>query len=353
MLIFGKQEHRLTKWVLLLIVVPTAFLLLFRPVSALDILNREVSISSAIPSDVVTNNYTFDIPSTSVIGSIVFEYCDNSPLKITACNAPPGLDVSSTNLTVQTLNTGFSVDGVNTTANTIVITRAPAAGVIGTSTYNFDTITNPAASNQTIFVRITTHASIDGSGLIVDQGSVAFSTGISGFSVGATVPPHLTFCVGQTVALNCSSAVGSLVSFGEMGSNNAATVTTQMSASTNDVSGYDIYVSGQTLTSGNNVISVLPTQTASSPGTAQFGINLRANTNPSVGANPSGVGTGVPNPSYNAQNLFRFNSGDIIAASPLSTEFNRYTVSYIANVPQGQAPGLYATTITYSAVAAF
>lgn len=353
MLFFSKRYNILTKWVLLLVVPTTLLLLVFRPVSALDMTNRTIIVSSGVPGAVVTNDYSFDFPSTNVVGSLVFEYCDNSPLVTTVCNAPSGLNVSAAILVGQTLNTGFTVDGVNTTNNAIVLTRAAAAGIVGSSTYAFANITNPSASNQTIFVRITSHASADGSGPLIDHGTVAFSTTVSAFSVGVYVPPYLTFCTGITVAIDCSSTVGSLVSFGELDTNNASTATTQMSAATNDFSGYNIFVSGSTLTSGNNVVAALATQSGSTPGNAQFGLNLRSNTNPPVGADPGGIGTGVPNPSYNTQNLFRFNSGDIVAASTLSTEFTRYTASYIANVPFGQAPGLYATTITYTAVATF
>ena len=67
----------------------------------------------------------------------------------------------------------------------------------------------------------------------------------------------------------------------------------------------------------------------------------------------SGSGTGTPAPSYNTSNQFIFVNGDKIAQATTSTNFNRYTISYIVNVSEDQAPGIYATTITYTSIANF
>ncbi len=347
------QNLTLTRWVLSLLAVPIALFILLQPVSSLDMTSRSVNISSAVPSSTVNNLFTFVIPSVSAIGSLSFEYCDNSPLAGTACTAPAGFNALGASITGQTLNTGFSFDGANTTANRIVLTRPSAPAIVGTSTYTFNGIVNPSSSNQTVFVRVASHASIDGTGARVDEGSVAFSTTQAAFIVGVFVPPYLSFCTGQTVSIDCSSIAGALVSFGELSSSSATAVTTQMSAATNDFSGYNIFISGQTLTSGNNEISALSAQTASLIGTPQFGLNMRSNSSPSVGADPDGTGSGVPASNYNSQNQFRFVDGDLVAQSPVSSDFTRFTSSYLVNVPVGQAPGLYATTLTYMAVATF
>jgi hypothetical protein len=343
-----------TKRALSLLAISFAlFYLLTVPTSSLKMTNRSVVISTAVPDAAVDNFFSFDIPSTTVIGSIVFEYCDNSPLHLLICNAPPGFNALGASVASQTLNTGFTEDIPNSTANRLVLSRAATAGVIGPSSYSIEGLINPSAINSTVFIRISSHASVDGTGANIDIGSLAYSTAQSNFNVGAFVPPYLTFCTGQFVSADCSTATGALASFGELSELNTSAVTTQMAAATNDFDGYNIFLSGQTLTSGNNVIDPLSIQTGSSAGVAQFGLNLRQNTSPSVGAEISGIGTATPAASYNTQNQYRFSNGDLLASSSTSTDFNRYTLSYVANVIDSQAPGVYATTLTYMAVASF
>jgi hypothetical protein len=107
------------------------------------------------------------------------------------------------------------------------------------------------------------------------------------------------------------------------------------------------------MTSGNNIIPSLPLPTASLPGTGQFGINLRANLIPTVGQDPVGLGTGSPSANYDIPNRYTFNDGDNISSSALTSDYNRMTVSYLVNVPKGQAPGIYSTTMTYVATVQF
>ncbi len=87
-------------------------------------------------------------------------------------------------------------------------------------------------------------------------------------------------------------------------------------------------------------------------GSPQFGINLRANSSPLVGSNISGIGSGVPNADFNTPNNFVLKNGTI-ASSSLPTEFNVYTVSYIANISSNQPPGVYISTLTYVTTVSF
>jgi hypothetical protein len=107
------------------------------------------------------------------------------------------------------------------------------------------------------------------------------------------------------------------------------------------------------MTSGNNVIPAMSATSGSSVGAAQFGLNLRNNSDPSVGAEVSGSGTGSPATGYGTVNQFRFVSGERVAMSSLPSDFNRYTASYIVNIPEDQPPGVYSTTVSYSAVVSF
>ncbi len=107
------------------------------------------------------------------------------------------------------------------------------------------------------------------------------------------------------------------------------------------------------MTSGNEIIPALASNGASIVGQSQFGINLAANSNPSVGATVSGSGDATANSGYGTSNSFRYNDGEMIAASSLPTEYNRFTVSYLVNVSADQSPGIYATSFTYTAIASF
>jgi hypothetical protein len=313
---------------------------------------RSIDIGSGIPSSVTTHDYSFDSVGAPLIGSVVFEYCD-SPLLAEPCVVPLGLDTSGANLTFQSGDTGYSIHpNTSLTANRIVLTRAPVASGAGTKQYQLSNITNPSVDGVTSYVRIFTHVSDDGTGGFDDTGSVAFSVQ-QVFTVSVYVPPYLAMCVAVTVAVDCSSANGDVVDMGELSKNSANSATTQFAVATNSFTGYSTLLVGATMTAGNRSIPALVTPALSSPGTSQFGINLRANTTPSVGSNVDGVGTGTPAPGYNTPNVFRFQSGDTIASSSLSTEWNRYTISYLVNVANGQPAGRYASTLTVIATTTF
>lgn len=344
---------RLIHLAVALLILGAVLLFPIRHTQALELDNRSVVVSTARPSVLATHLYSFIYESPGLLGSFVFEYCDNSPLLDQPCNAPPGLDVTAASLDSQSGNTGFSVDGVDTTSNKLVITRVPSAASAGTpSSYSFSDITNPSDAGHTIFIRITSYATSDGSGAYTDHGSVAFAT-ISPFSIGAYVPPFLELCVAITVAPDCSSLSGVRIDLGTLSSTKTSAGQSQFAVGTNSFTGYIIYILGTTMTSGNNVIPALSSPTPSFPGNSQFGINLRNNSIPNIGADPFGSGTGQPTSGYNTPNLYKFASGDAIASSSLTTNYNRMTVSYVVNVSSAQAPGVYASTFTYLATAQF
>lgn len=320
-------------------------------VTAAKLTTRSVALSSSAPSAVADHVFRFDIPSSSTLGSIEFEYCANDPFVGTACNAPAGFSASAAVLFSQSGETGFSIDA-SSTANRLVITRAAVASSPGQVQYGFTNITNPSTPRQTVYVRVATFASTDGTGPRTDDGSVAFS--LSGqLSTQGFVPPYIRFCVGLTVALDCSSASGDYLNLGNLSTSEAKFGTSQMAAFTNDESGYLISLFGTTMTSGNNAIPALASPQPSIPGTSQFGINLKDNVSPNVGQEADGIGTGTPQPGYDGANFYKFNQGDIIASSSIPTESSRYTVSYIVNSSASQPPGIYSTTVTYVASATF
>lgn len=325
----------------------------FQQTTSAYLTQRSLTTSSSLPGAVNNHTFQFDILGTPSIGSIAFEYCSNSPLVTVPCDAPLGLSSSSAVLTSQLGETGFSVHPDTTsTPNRVILTRPAALAAPGTSRYSFSTITNPNASLGTNYVRITTYPTTDGSGIFSDSGSVTFSVQ-SALTVSVYVPPFLILCTGVTVDLECASTSGVTVDLGELSKVSPNSATTQFSVATNSLSGYVASMQGSTFTAGNRTIPALVASSTSQAGVSQYGVNLRSNTNPSIGSDVVGNGTGTVNANYSTPNLFRFQNGDIIASSSLPTEWNRYTISYIVNVADGQPAGRYASTLTVIATTTF
>jgi hypothetical protein len=344
-----KQRFPRCGYILAVLILGLVPLSRMSQVVAADLQTRSVRLDSSQVSATTIHVFNYGIPTTALVGSTVFEYCANNPFIFDPCTAPAGLDVSAANLDSESGDVGYSIDAA-TTANRLVLTRLPILSISGPAQYIFSNITNPS-SIGTIYVRISLHASTDGSGPYSDGGSVAFATSRL-LSTQAFVPPYLTFCVGITVAADCSSTNGSSINFGELSKVSANTATSQFAGASNDVTGFYTNIFGSTMTSGNNLINPLAVPTSNQPGTSQFGLNLRANTNPAVGQNPSGVGSSILSPDYANVNQFILKDG-VLTNAPLSSDFNVFTVSYLVNVPSSQAPGVYNTTLTYVATASF
>lgn len=345
----SKYKNRFLLLIVLLLAVTMAISNTAK-VSASILFNRDVTISSAQASATVSDTFSFDIPDSSTLGSIVFEYCANSPSFYKSCDPPVGLDVRGASLASQSGNTGFSIGGGG--ANKIILSRAPSAGTITRNTYVFNSVVNPSAASPSVFVRISTYPTIDGTGPYTDAGGVGFAIQ-DNFNVDAFVPPFLQLCVGITVSPDCGSISGDYIDLGILSSTHANYGQSQFATATNDTNGYVIYAMGDTMTSGNNIIQSLGLPTPSFPGTPQFGMNLRANLLPAVGQDPVGLGTAAPTPNYDQPNRFTFVPGDSIVSATSNTNYNRMTVSYLVNITSKQPPGVYGTTITYVATVQF
>lgn len=321
------------------------------PSSADVLINRQLLMSTAGISATAEYKLAFSLPSSSTYGSLVLEVCSNDPIPGNPCVVPPGFDLSGAQLVGQSGATGFSILP-GATSNRLVIGRPPAVAPAGAVTYDFQQVVNPSSPGS-YYLRLSTYASADGSGTMVDEGGLAFAS-VNALSVTATVPPYLTFCTGITIGgLNCANSTGDYIDFGELSSLRASSGSSQMLAATNAENGYNITVSGTTMTSGTNIIAALASNDVSRPGTAQFGLNLRANTAPSGGADPLGPGVAVPQPTYDQPNSYRFNDGDLVVSNSVPDDVRLYTASYIVNVPKSQAPGVYVSTLTYICLGTF
>jgi hypothetical protein len=342
-------SHRVLRAITVLVLC--AAMLAARPaVFADQLASRSLDMASSQPGAVTDYVLNFKIITPGQLGSVRAQFCSNDPLIDTACTAPAGFDVSSAVLSAQSGETGFSVDPA-TTANVLVLSRAPAAALAQASSYSLQGVANPSNTGS-YYIRLQTYASAGAAGAATDYGGLAYSIA-SQISISTEVPPFLLFCTGIAIpASDCGGAAGDYINFGVPSASAPRTGQSQMIVATNAENGYVISLSGTTLTSGNNEIAAM-LGAASQPGKAQFGLNLRANSQPAVGADPAGPGIGQPANTYNQPNLFSFIPNDVLASAPAASEPRKYTASYIINVPSGQPPGVYVATLTYIASGAF
>lgn len=314
--------------------------------------DRYDQMSNSTASATTTHIIGFRVTNPATIGSIVLQFCDNSPILGDPCTAPTGLDVSSVALAAQNGEGGFTIHA-SSTSNKIVLTRVPAAPNGSPSSYQFNGVVNPS-SNGTFYLRMSTYGSIDGSGSAIQEGGTALAI-VAGLSVAAEVPPWLKFCVSVTISgVDCTTATSYLIDAGEFSTTRTTKAAWEFVVGSNANFGFSVTMYGTTLTSGNNVIPALTTQTASQTGTSQFGLNLRANSNPSIGAEPTGPGTGGSiKPAYSVPNQYLFNNGDVVVSSPGVDDLQKFTTSFVTNISKTQPAGVYTTTISYICLANF
>jgi len=308
------------------------------------------------------------INAGQLVGSVAIQFCANAAIAEDTCVAPAGLSVEGAVLTNQQGESGFTAQAIS--PNELLMSRNPALTadfVLGI--YTFANILNPSAAGE-YWLKIASYSSetgsednllatawddmlSDNSPLIIQFGGIAIAI-VPGLTIGTVVPPYIIFCSGITIPeMNCASASGSQINFGVFSKVQANYGTSQFLVATNAQNGYNITITGATLTSGNNIIPALSSLGASTPGTDQFGINLVANSDPAIGSNIAGDGPGFIASNYSSPNNFMFSSGDTIASSTIPSDYNRYTISYLVNVMNGQAEGVYATTLSYIAVGNF
>lgn len=338
---------------LLIVALLTAVGLLYfaRPLTA-AVVPRSVLISDSRPSVSASYTLAFTLSAPETLGSIKLQFCANSPLISDPCTAPSGFDISSATLASQSGETGFSIYGPGTNANTIVLSRVPLATPGGSVIYVLNNVMNPNTVGS-FYGRLQTFATNDASGAENEHGGIAMSMADT-VQISTTVPPYLLFCGGVVIGgFDCANASGDYINFGNASSSSTASATSQLLTATNAASGFAISVFGPTMTSGNNIINAINPQDVSRQGVGQFGMNLVANLTPAVGSDPQGAGTAAPTASYGLADLFKFTSGDTIATNATVDDFRKFTASYIINISNGQPVGVYTTTLTYICLANF
>ncbi len=334
---------------LALTILPACCLTLKAQASGLT--SRSWQLLNSAPSATTDYTATFTISNTSTIGSLGILLCSNSPLEDDTCTLPAGLDVTNAQLSSQSGITDFNFFVAAT--NNIILSRTPSVITAPlTVTLTFHNIVNPSTAGS-YYVRLSAYSSTNATGTPVDYGGLAFAV-TNNLQISSVVPPYLTFCSGLNIdAFDCSSASGAYINFGDLSSTHTSQAASQLLVATNAPNGYVIQVYGTTMTAGNNLINAIANNTISQPGSAQFGLNLRANTVPVIGVDPAGPGTGAPTANYNNPKHYQFVSNDTIVSSLTADDFRKYTVSYIVNVPSYQPAGIYASTLTYVCAGSF
>jgi hypothetical protein len=309
--------------------------------SAAQITPRKVVIGSSVASASTTYAFTFTVPSSTVIQSVGFAACTTAS---GTCTPAAGFSSSSSTLTSQPTNLGDASGWTVSTATTGQLRLSKSGNVAaptGSQTVSFSNVTNPSATNSTFFMRITTYSDASWT-TPIDTGVVAASTA-GQITVTASVDETLTFTL-----MTAAVALGSLTT------STTGTGVSTMTVGTNGSTGYSVGYSGNTLTSGTNTITAMSSPSASTMNSKQFGINLMANTTPSIGSAVTGTGSGTPQTGYATANTFKFNpAGDVVAAATAPTNTNVFTTSYIANIDASTAAGAYSTVLTYTATANF
>lgn len=344
-----------------------ALFIFISPTSAIiRFTERSLLMTSTVPS--ATTSWTLNLHYTTPasVGSLDMRFCMD-PIPYHPCVTPPGLDISGATLTSQTGETGFSIGSISTMAedlsgpgnpsdppNHIILTRTPSVVTPGApSSYTLQNIVNPS-TYQAFSIRLMSLASTDGTGPQIDVGSVRGQTTDS-IVIETQVPPMLIFCLAEQVNDNCAGTNNNYyTNMGELSADSTLTAQSQMAVGTNATGGFAVTVSGSPPAAGTNVIDSPTTPTASIQGTNQFGINLVANTSPAIGSDPDGpFANGVASPGYAVANQYKYVPGDVVAYSPNVSLMRKFTVSYILNSAANLRPGVYTTTITFTASGRF
>lgn len=158
------------------------------------------------------------------------------------------------------------------------------------------------------------------------------------------------------------SVQGGVFDLGILSDSTTAAVSTPFTIRSYLSKGYIVRIVGTppkvNTTNGPVYITPLSIQAESEVGEEQFGINLAANTNPGIGADPvkkpdATFSYGYAEPGYDTADWFKYNDGDIIARSDTSSGEMEYTMSIIANIKRNTLAGQYTTDLQVSVIPTF
>jgi len=262
--------------------------------------------------------------------------------------------------TAATCGGAFTERTVATTAGVGTWGAAQAAQVV--------TLTAPTdvvhlAATNCLRVRIGNNAVTGGAG--ANQITNPSAAGSNAITIAGTFTDTGTITVqiltddqvaiSSTVAQTMSFSLGAnTLALGTLSTTAVVSGSHTLTVATNAASGMVVAVTGATLTAGTNTITACAAGCTSTVGTKQFGINLVANTAPSVGLAVSGSAPiGAAATGYATANSFRFVTGETIASSAAGINSSVFTISYITNISGATEAGSYTATLTYTATSTF
>lgn len=315
--------------------------------------NRSLFMNSVIPGATTSYKISLDYMTPEPVGSLDMQFC-MSPIPYDPCEKPQGLDITHATLSEQTGETGFNLQVISDTHIILSRTSEMIAGAGSKSSYTLNNIVNPVDLPQAFSIRLKSHASTNATGPLIDFGSVRGDAG-DGITIMTQVPPMLIFCAAEEVDENCfSTNKNYYTDMGTLSKDGTLTAQSQFAVGTNATAGFVVTANGNPLTAGTNVIDGIASPSESRTGRNQFGINLVQNSELNVGHDPEGIwANAVPAPDYAQPNIFKYQSGDIIASSPNVSLIKKFTVSYVVNVSPSLKAGVYTTTINYIASGRF
>lgn len=319
--------------------------------AAMRFQERGLFMNSAVPGETTSYTVSFRYMSPLTVGSVDLLFC-NDPIPYHDCETPAGMDVSNATLTSQTGEVGYSI--LSKSTNHIVLTRPPGMVGVSGSSYTFEGIVNPTDTKQSFSIRLRSHSTPNATGPQIDFGSVKGQVTDSTV-IETQVPPMLIFCVAEEVEDNCNETnENNYTDMGQLNPQSTLLAQSQMSVGTNASGGFAITANGIPMSAGTSVIDSPAVPTESKPGSNQFGLNLVANTAPTVGKDPEGTwANAVTTPEYGIANKYKYVSGDVVAYSPNVSLMKKFTISYIVNSHKDLRAGVYSTTITYIASGRF
>jgi hypothetical protein len=217
----------------------------------------------------------------------------------------------------------------------VLLVPSPAAAQSSSSNYRVDQTMFGTGSEKDL-----NSTNYRGSATVGDLGIGQSSSANYRIHAGfnTTDEPYLEFVV-----------TGSNVDLGYLNPTQASTANGTFYVRAWQSSGYVVRTESDppTNSSGGYQITPLTSQTASSPGTKQFGINLVANTSPTTfGLAPQQVpdatfSFGTAATGYDTANQFKHVKGDIVALAAQSTSVTVYTISYLFNIDDVTPSGRY------------
>ena len=207
------------------------------------------------------------------------------------------------------------------------------AGVSASSSPNYQLVETALGGNGSISSQSSNYQALQ-SGALIGIGTSTGTAYQAQTGHETTPDPALSFAI-----------LSPNPSFGTFSPTGTVTATSQFEVSDYTSYGYVVQISGTPPTNAyGHQIKALSTNSAPTVGVEQYGLNLVANTLPTIfGANPNfgQFGNGNVAPNYATANSYRFVSGDEIAFAGKSSGLTEYTISYIVDVSDLTPGGQY------------